>query len=81
MSIKTSTKTRRGRLKDIAQSMGETIEDLVPRVVQEEGTAMAAARRLGVSSNTILYWLKKLGYEARFNEPVTWEKTEEGGDE
>lgn len=69
---------RSGRLKAIALEMGEPIETLIPRMVEEEGTAMGAAMRLGVTVNTVRYWLLKLGYEARPKHAIVWEKVEEG---
>lgn len=72
--------SKKQKLKGIAASNGESIEEMIPRVVKEEGSATRAAQRLGVAPNAIRYWLKKLGYQARFNEPVTWEKAEKGGD-
>ncbi len=67
---------RRGRLRAIAEQQGETIELLIPRMIKEERTCQAAAQRLGVSTNTVRYWLLKLGYEAQSQQNVTWEKAE-----
>lgn len=50
------------RLRKIAEELGEPIEELIPRVVREEGAMYRAAQRLGVAPNTVRYWLKRLGY-------------------
>lgn len=56
----------------IAREMGEPIEELVPRIVAEERSTYRAAVRLGVSPNTIRYWMLKLGYEATPETTVIW---------
>jgi len=67
----------RGRLADIAKSRGETIEILVPRLVAETGSVLAAAADLGVAPNTIRYHLTRLGYKAKFVQSVIWERDED----
>lgn len=65
---------RAGRLQAIAQELGEPIETLVPRMVQQTGSVARAAYALDVSPNSILYWLKKLGYEPHQSSSVIWVK-------
>lgn len=57
----TGSLNRPNKLKEIAASQGEAVEQLIPRIVREEGSIAGAARRLGVGNTTIRYWLKKLG--------------------
>lgn len=52
---------RPNRLKEKAAEQGKTPEDFVRETVLEEGTIYGAAVKLGVSRNTIAYWLKKMG--------------------
>lgn len=68
-----SNPTRPHRLKEIAESMGESPETLVPRIVVEEGSIAAAARRLGVSNNSIRHWLKKLHYTTQTKQVISLE--------
>lgn len=63
-----------GRLKEIAEQTGEPIEEMIPRIVREEGSTNKAANRLSVTPNAIRYWMVKLGYKPRFRNAVTWEK-------
>lgn len=70
----------RGRLAEIAEDRGVTVDELVPRTVTETGSVLAAAQALGVAPNTIRYHMLRLGYKARFVHGVVWEReTEEGG--
>lgn len=69
-----SNPSKPNRLKDIADAYGEPIEDLLPRVVSEEGSISGAARKLGVASNAIRYWLKKMNYAATTRRIVELEK-------
>lgn len=66
----------RGRLAAIAKDRGEAIETLVPRIVSETGSVLAAAANLGVAPNTIRYHLTRLGYKAKFVQSVVWERDE-----
>lgn len=71
----TTITRRRGELQRIADEEygGEPIAKLVPRMVEQEGSARKAALRLGVSRETIRYWMKKLGYQAN-QSSVSWVK-------
>jgi hypothetical protein len=66
--------TRPNKLKDIADELGEPLETLIPRIVQEEGAVHRAAVRLGVAPNSINNWLKKHGYRPVTTMTVTWAK-------
>ena len=69
-----SNSQRPNRLKEIATKLGETPETLVPRTVREEGTVYGAAVKLGVSRNTISYWIKKMGMKVETNRVTTLEE-------
>lgn len=68
---------RRGRLEAIAKLYGETIDDLVPRIVQEEGTINKAAARLHVTPATVRKVMVRLGYVAKAQAPIVWEREPE----
>ena len=68
-----SNPQRSNRLKEIAAKLGETPETLVPRTVREEGSIYGAAVKLGVSRNTIGYWLKKMGIKVETQRVTTFE--------
>jgi transcriptional regulator with GAF, ATPase, and Fis domain len=59
--------------------MGETPETLVPRTVREEGSVYGAAVKLGVSRNTIAYWLKKMGIKVETQRVTTIEEPHSKG--
>lgn len=45
-------------MKAIAAEHGTPLKALIPRVIEEEGSVFGAALKLGVTPNTIQYWLK-----------------------
>lgn len=46
-----------GLLPIIAQQHNESLDTLIPRTVEEAGSVLRAAQRLGVAPNTINNWL------------------------
>lgn len=50
---------RSNRLIDKARQIGEPLESLIPRLIEEEGSIYRAALALGVTPNSIQYWLRK----------------------
>lgn len=67
-----SNSAHRGKLLKIAEQIGEPIDTLVPRMVEEEGSVHRAAYRLNVAPNTIIYWMRKLGFRADTKTVTTW---------
>lgn len=49
-------------LKEIEQRHGRSLHDIIPPLVNEMGSAKAAAKQLGVADSTITTWLKEHGY-------------------
>jgi len=70
---------RPNRLKEIAIERGVTIETLIPRTVSEEGSVYGAAVKLGVSRNTVSYWLKKMNIKVETNRVTTLEHQPKAG--
>lgn len=63
---------RPNRLKEIEQERGESLDTLIPRLLNELGTMEAVAGELGTSFQTIFYWCQRNGIQKR----VTWFKAE-----
>ncbi len=63
---------RAHRLREIEQERGESLDTLIPRLLNELGTMDAVARELGTTYVTIFYWCQRNGVQKR----VTWFKTE-----
>lgn len=70
---------RAGRLAAIAKEQGKKPGELVLEAIHQEGSTLGAANRIGIAPNTVRYWLKKLGYEARPGQSISWVKVEDGG--
>jgi len=67
--------TRRTKILDkIAEERGIALEVLVPQTVQQEGSIFKAAVKLGVSPNSIQYWMKKNGYTLKTQQVATLQK-------
>jgi hypothetical protein len=56
-----SDKTDRMKLIEIER--GESLEELLPRLIKEKGSVRAAAEALDVWPSVISRWLKRLGLE------------------
>ncbi len=66
-----------GKIHRFAADADEPIETFLPRIVREEGSTYRAAAKLGVAPNTVIYWMRKLGYEARMRVVVEWTRIAE----
>jgi len=62
------------KLEAIAASLGESLDELIPRVITEEGSIFKAAQRLGVYPNTIQNWIKRNNYRLTTRQVATLEK-------
>ncbi len=49
------------RLKELEKEHGP-LEQVIPKLVNQMGSAKAAEKHLGVTDSTIVMWLKKHGY-------------------
>lgn len=56
---------RKDRLPEIEREYGEPLSQLIPRVLNEEGSMEMAARKLGVHSRTIYRWCEMNGVRRR----------------
>lgn len=61
------------RLREIEESHGMPLDQLIPDLLNKLGSQKAVADHLGVSQTTISLWLSENGYQAR----TVWEKAEE----
>jgi len=67
---------KKGYLQQLAAEQGVSVEELVVRAVKREGTAQRAAKKLGVTRQTVRYGLLQLGYEAG-RKTVVWSKEQQ----
>lgn len=58
------------RLRDIAEGQGKDIQTLLIEVIEREGSIEGTARSLGISRNTVRYWMKKMGYRTETRRQV-----------
>lgn len=66
----------RQTLEHVATALGENLAELLPRVVEEEGSIHKAAVRLGVWPNSIRNWMSNNGYQLKSRRIARLEKTE-----
>lgn len=64
------------KLEQIAEKRGETLDKLIPRLIQQEGSPHKVAAVLDVAPNTIRYWLVRHGYECIETRRFEWVKRE-----
>jgi hypothetical protein len=69
---------RRSKLVKIAESLGETPETLLPRLVSEKGSIYAAAAELGVAHYAVSKRMRAMGYQPRKISRVEWVLQPEG---
>lgn len=50
------------KLKTAAQQAGMPLDEFLPKTIEETGSIFQAAIKLGVTPNSIHYWMKKNGY-------------------
>jgi hypothetical protein len=65
-----------GRLQDKANEYGESLDILIPRLLNKLGTMYLVARELDVYPNTILHWLSTHKYYYDSNKKI-WVKESE----
>jgi transcriptional regulator with PAS, ATPase and Fis domain len=51
------------KMKAVEANFGKTIEDLVAELMPKLGSQKAVADALGISKQTLFYWLNVLGFE------------------
>lgn len=68
--------TKPNRLKQIAEDREMSVLDLVKEALQSEGSKLGAARKLGVTRNTIVYHLQKAGLEMDTRQVVVFRQVQ-----
>lgn len=52
---------RPNKIVALARSEGKPVREIIVNAIVQAGSATGGARVLGVNSNTMRYWMKKLG--------------------
>lgn len=50
-----------GKLKQLAAARGVSVRQLIAEALRETGSVSAAARHLGVSHNSVRFWMQQHG--------------------
>jgi hypothetical protein len=58
---------------------GTTIEEKMPELIENLGTARAVANETNLPTYSIIYWLKKLGYQSELANGWTWTRQQPNG--
>lgn len=63
-----------GKLTELAEKRGKTVQQLVVEAVEKRGSLLGAAKELDVSPNTIRYHLAQAGVKLTIEHTVKLEK-------
>jgi len=63
------------RLDELEKTVGEPLDSLIPRIVNEKGSQKVAAKALNVAESTVSLWLRQNGYTVK----KQWVKCSGGG--